>query len=233
MGGMDGFGAVAREEQEPVFHFDWEARSFALLLASRGWEARSVAASRPPGSADALRHAIERIPAARYLNSSYYERWLDAAQILLFENGIVSREELAQRGTDPPLPSQPLIHLAGPAKKASRIRAARFAPGDPVVARNINYMGHTRLPRYVRGKQGVIQRDWGAYPLPDSIVHGGGERSQHVYSVVFAARELWGPNASARDKVHIDLWDDYLESPTPPAKRAAKRRAIKLRRRKR
>ena len=89
--------------------------------------------------------------------------------------------------------------------------APKFKPGDKVVVRNINPVGHTRLPRYVRGKRGVVDRDHGVFILPDSNAHGGGESPQHVYSVRFEAKEVWGGGASARGKLYIDLWDDYLD----------------------
>lgn len=212
MGGMDGFGAVVREDNEPPFHFDWERRVFGLLLASRR-----------AGNIDEFRHAIERIPAPLYLNSSYYERWLDALQILLIDNGVLSREELVSRGAEPPTAARPSNRLKGPPPKASRARA-RFSAGDRVIARNLNPEGHTRLPRYVRGKHGVISRDWGVYTFPDSNAHRGGERPQHVYSVAFKARELWGANAASRDCVYIDLWEDYLEAGESAAKAPADRK---------
>jgi nitrile hydratase len=90
--------------------------------------------------------------------------------------------------------------------------APRFKPGDRVKARNINPPGHTRLPRYVRGKKGVIQRDHGVFHLPDARVAGQGDQPQHIYSVRFSARELWGAEAPSKDCLNIDLWDDYLDS---------------------
>ena len=213
MGGMDGFGAVVREENEPQFHFDWERRAFGIALAA------SAAAN-----TDEFRHAIERIPASRYLNSSYYERWLDGILILLLDKGLVSREELELRGVEPVTASQPANHFAATAPETSHMRA-RFHKGDRVVARNLNPAGHTRLARYVRAKRGVIWRDWGVHALPDSNAHGGGKRPQHVYSVAFKARELWGANASSRDCVFIDLWEDYLESDKPLPKGPANRKA--------
>jgi nitrile hydratase len=89
----------------------------------------------------------------------------------------------------------------------------RFKVGQRVRARNINPTGHTRLPRYARGKAGKIDRDHGVHIFPDTNAHGLGEKRQHVYSVKFAARELWGDQASERDSVYIDLWDDHLEHP--------------------
>ena len=89
--------------------------------------------------------------------------------------------------------------------------APRFKPGDAVRARTIDPPGHTRLARYVRGKTGVVERDHGVFHLPDSRVAGEGDQPQHIYSVRFGARELWGPEAPAQDSLNIDLWDDYLE----------------------
>jgi nitrile hydratase len=86
-----------------------------------------------------------------------------------------------------------------------------FTVGERVRARNINPTSHTRLPRYARGKTGVIVRDHGVYLFPDTNAHFQGEKRQHVYSVRFGARELWGENASPLHFVHIDMWDDYLE----------------------
>src|SRR5207253_7604309 len=86
-----------------------------------------------------------------------------------------------------------------------------FKVGQRVRARNIHPAGHTRLPRYARGKSGTIVRDHGVYSFPDTTAHFLGEKRQHVYSVRFGARELWGDAASSRDFIYIDMWDDYLE----------------------
>ena len=89
--------------------------------------------------------------------------------------------------------------------------AARFKPGDRVRARNIHPLGHTRLPRYARGRVGVIEGDHGVFVFADASGAGLGKIPQHVYSVRFTAQELWGPDASPRDSIHIDLWDDHLD----------------------
>jgi nitrile hydratase subunit beta len=88
---------------------------------------------------------------------------------------------------------------------------AKFKPGDKVVARNIHPTGHTRIPRYVRGRRGTIDRDHGVFVFPDTNAELAGEKPQHVYSVRFAASELWGPDAPTHDVLYIDLWDDYLD----------------------
>ena len=84
---------------------------------------------------------------------------------------------------------------------------ARFAPGDRVRARLGDQDGHTRLPRYVRGHLGEIIDGHGDWPVPDDGVRGI-SRSEPVYAVRFAARELWG---CGEHSVTVDLWESYLE----------------------
>jgi nitrile hydratase subunit beta len=205
MGGMDGFGPVIREENEPVFHADWEQRTYALVML----------ALIPLGvSTDEFRHAIERIPPARYLDSSYYEKWLAATETLLLERGLVTREEfraaLGDEGAG--AIAKPAEGPTASSSARSKAPRARYKPGDRVCARNINPPGHTRLPRYARGKEGVIVRDWGVFVFPDTNAHQAGTRPQHCYAVAFDARELWGKPARAKERINIDLWEDYLES---------------------
>ena len=89
--------------------------------------------------------------------------------------------------------------------------AASFAAGDRVRVRNLHPHGHTRAPRYVRGRAGVVDRDHGVFVFPDTHAHGRGESPQHVYSVRFEGAELWGEAYAGREAVYADLWDDYLE----------------------
>jgi nitrile hydratase subunit beta len=215
MGGMDGLGPVRREANEPAFHADWERRAFAIV---------NLAMAAAGINIDEFRHAIERIPPARYLASSYYERWLAAAETLLIEHGVITREELLAKqdvSIDPALIAN-AVATRGPApvkdKSGSKPRA-RYAKGARVRARNLNPSGHTRLPRYVRGKAGVIARDWGVFAFPDTNAHHAGAKPQHCYSVSFDARELWGKSANSRERVHIDLWEDYLEPAASNSKR--------------
>ncbi|HEV8308063.1 MAG TPA: nitrile hydratase subunit beta [Methylomirabilota bacterium] len=213
MGGMHGFGPVAHEENEPVFHADWERRTFALTLAMgvfRKW------------NLDRSRFAREQMPPDEYLAATYYERWLWGLRELLVEHGFVTREELERREVRAPRDARPRPEALRPADLPRMLRnrrAARlddpvppkFKPGDRVVARNVHPLGHTRLPRYVRGRQGLIDRDHGVFIFPDTHALGQGKKPQHVYSVRFTARELWGLEASPRDSVYVDLWDDYLD----------------------
>jgi nitrile hydratase len=103
-----------------------------------------------------------------------------------------------------------LIRTGGSCRVNTDVKP-RFAPGAKVLVRNINPVSHTRLPQYVRGKHGVIERDHGVFAFPDSNALLQGEKAQHVYSVMFTARELWGLGAPEKDKLYIDLFDDYLD----------------------
>lgn len=87
----------------------------------------------------------------------------------------------------------------------------RFHAGNPVRVRNHNPMTHTRLPGYLRGKSGVVEHDHGVFAFPDTYAHGLGDKAQHCYSVRFTARELWGPTASERDSLRVDVFDDYMD----------------------
>lgn len=215
MGGMHGFGPVVREPNEPVFHADWERRVFALVLAMGSWRRWNI---------DMSRSAREQMPPAEYLSTTYYEHWLFGLEELVVGKGLVAEDDLtrARRGERGQVRAQlregALKAEAVPAMLQTR-RAARqddpvpprFLAGERVLARNINPAGHTRLPRYVRGRRGVVDRDHGVFLFPDTHAAGLGKKPQHVYSVRFEARELWGPDASARESVYVDLWDDYLE----------------------
>jgi nitrile hydratase len=114
------------------------------------------------------------------------------------------------------MPALPLEMVApmlatGASTRMPNTEPARFKPGDTVLARNMHPLHHTRLPRYVRGKRGTVNLDHGMFSFNDTVAHGLGHRPQHVYSVRFAAQELWGPDASPRDSVYIDLFDTYLD----------------------
>jgi nitrile hydratase subunit beta len=225
LGGMHGFGPVIREENEPVFHADWEKRVFAINLALAA-QLRNV---------DAFRHAIERMPPPRYLAASYYEKWLDAIETLLLENGIATRDELTSGHSNAPAASG----ARSPRKSAGaatfdpgavKLRfnesfRPRFKVGDRVVTRNINPEHHTRLPHYARAKHGVIRHDQGVFVYPDTHAHGLGAKPQHVYTVSFDSRELWGPDGNARAPVYLDCWQDYLERDRAAAKPRARARA--------
>jgi nitrile hydratase beta subunit len=211
MGGQQGMGPVQYEQNEPVFHAWWEGRVYVLNRAMRAWRKWSL---------DTDRHGIELLDPVDYLRMSYYERWLKRLEIQVVKYGFVTKEELESGKAAPgSIKATPALTLASSAGWLSRgIPSSQdpqvppsFTVGQRVRARNINPLGHTRLPRYARGKTGVVHRDHGVYVFPDTNAHFRGEKRQHVYSVRFTAGELWGDSASRRDAVYLDMWDDYLE----------------------
>jgi nitrile hydratase beta subunit len=210
MGGFTGFGPVKPEADEPVWHEDWEPRAFALVLAMGMTGSWNI---------DEARHARERLPALQYWRASYYEMRHYALLLQLIELGLVTAMEEEQgRMSVPPLPVKrvakaemipAILAAGGPADRPSN-RPQGFAPGDHVRTRSINPDGHTRLPRYARGKVGEIVAVHGTHVFPDSNAHGLGEDPQWLYTVRFTASELWGKGTP--DCVMIDLWEPYLEA---------------------
>jgi nitrile hydratase len=208
MGGMANLGAVAPEPDEPVFHHDWEGRVHAMTVASP-----------TRGNIDAGRHQRELIPGPQYLAMTYYEKWFASLTELLLKHRLVTPQELANGRADPKAPkatprlaaSAVTAAMTTPGSYVREATRAQFNVGDVVRARNLNPSGHTRLPRYVRGRQGMITALHGAHVFPDSHAHGRGEDPRPLYTVRFTAAELWGSDADPRDSVSLDLWEPYLE----------------------
>jgi len=214
LGGMHGFGRIPREQDEPVFHHPWEGRVYAMHVAT------------PVPIPGGFRYGIERMAPAHYLSSSYYEKWLHVQSQGMLAAGIFTPEELADRlafyrenpDAVPPQRSDPerlkrvLAETAAPEslQRDSDIQPA-FGIGDLVTARNIHPAGHTRLPRYVRGKRGVVARYEGIQDIYDTLPAGGTAPPQPAYSVRFEAQELWGESAERNCAVYLDLWESYLE----------------------
>ena len=216
MGGMHGFGPIDREEDEPVFHAEWEGRVLAICRALR---------VPVPGG---MRDNIERMDPAEYLRTSYYEKWLHARARGLVDAGVITRDELEEKTAlyrrDPhaALPRPP----EGPAPAFAETSPTAvwsgktedgvapppaFAVGDPVRAKTPHPRGHTRLPRYIRGKRGRVQRLYRPQALQDAEPVDGRDGPQTVYAVRFAAEEIWGADAEPGSSVVLDMWEAYLE----------------------
>lgn len=217
MGGMHGFGPVKHEENEPVFHQPWEARVVGM---------RAVVGQAPDLRPGGFRFVTESLDPIFYLTASYYERWLETFSNGLIERGLITPEELAQRidfySEDPaaPVPTsqnpEQAKEAVGRLRKRVRLnhQAAydpRFQPGDQVRARNINPRGHTRMPRYVRGKVGVVSRYYGFQDVLDFEPGDPLFPPQPVYSVRFDMQELWGEHAEPGEYLYIDLWESHLD----------------------
>jgi nitrile hydratase, beta subunit len=163
---------------------------------------------------------IEVLPPADYLRMSYYERWFAWMRTTVVAAGDVTQTELESGSPEIGSPRKAvlvapeavasMVDRRGSARRDAAV-VPRFKSGQRVRARNIHPVGHTRLPRYVRAKSGVVVLDRGVFLFPDTNAHLRGEKPQHLYSVRFAARDLWGEQASQRDSVHLDMWDDYLD----------------------
>lgn len=211
LGGQMGFGPIAPEKDEPLYHADWEPRAMALTLASGAMGAWTI---------DEGRHARESLRPADYYASSYYEIWIKALSTLLERHGFVTAQEMASGVPSQP-PIQPKRILKGDMVAAALAKGGpterpapatqRFQPGDRVRTLNINPTGHTRLPRYARAKRGLVTLVHGAHVFPDTSAHGAGEQPQWLYTVEFSGPELWGREGDPALTVSIDAWESYLE----------------------
>jgi len=211
LGGMHGFGKVHPEPNEPVVHAEWERRAFALTLAMA-----------MPGewNIDMSRYARENRPPAEYLAMSYYQVWFAALETMLKERALVTDDEIvAGHALHPPKPVArtlspsdvaQVLYRGAPTEREIK-SAAKFKASDRVRAKTINPVTHTRLPRYVRGHVGAIERVIGCHVFPDSNALGAGENPQWLYTVRFDGRELWGGDADPSVVVSVDAWEPYLE----------------------
>src|SRR3569832_684126 len=211
MGGMDGFGKVEPEPNEPAFHEKWEGRVLAMVRAMGAAGAFNI---------DTSRFYRESLPPHVYLASSYYRKWLLGLEDNLVDKGFVTASELAAghaQGAAKPIKTGKL-ELAQVEKSLVRGRIERPAPaldkikvGGTVSAKNMHPATHTRLPRYTRGHVGVVERILGCQVFPDSASMEMGENPQWLYNVVFDSVELWGPDADPTVKISIDAFEPYLE----------------------
>lgn len=211
MGGMDGFGKVEPEPNEPVFHAPWEGRVMAMNRAMGATGTWNI---------DMARFSRETLPAHVYLGISYYQKWFLGLEKMLLERGLIDADEVAAGHAL--RPGKPLKRgnftvgdIARVLSRGSFSRPAqapaRYKPGDRVRAKNIHPATHTRLPRYVRGHVGVVDRLHGTHVFPDSAATGQGDNPQWLYTVVFEGRELWGPDTDPSVKVSIDAFEPYLD----------------------
>lgn len=214
LGGMDGFTLPERDQDFPL-HEEWERQIWGLALAV--W-------SKPiPGYPGGLRADIERIPPEIYLNMSYYEKWVWAEEVAVIRGGLATRAELDDPdgslsrpdigGFTPATPADVVAFMeADDSYERPATTEPRFQPGDEVVVMNNHPAGHTRCPRYTRGHRGVIQAHHGVHGFQDDEPRDAGE--QHLYTVTFTARELWGDRGNPNDRVNTELWEYHLEPVT-------------------
>ena len=212
LGGATGFGAINQEaeNEEPVFHADWEKRAFGLTLATAFLGEWNI---------DISRHARERQHPVKYLTNSYYETWLAGLETLLVENNLANKDEIAngilqttvseniQQKRIASEQVSAILEKGGPADMATNTEQL-FQVGDGVKVKFFTSAGHTRAPQYIRGQTGVINEYYGSHVFPDESSKGN-RLGMHLYNVSFKASDIWGPENSST--VHLDLWQDYLE----------------------
>jgi nitrile hydratase beta subunit len=212
MGGTQSVAALVPERDEPVFHAEWERRAFAVTVAMGATGTWNL---------DMARSARESLPPAQYLASSYYRIWFEALQKLLLAKGLVAADEIRDgKATQAPAANVRTLaadRVASAMAKGSPTQreaaaAARFEVGDSVRTRNMHPATHTRLPRYCRGRRGEVVAVRGVHVFPDTHALGLGEQPQWLYTIEFAATELWGPDTTA-SSVCVDCWESYLQPP--------------------
>ncbi len=210
MGGMHGFGKVEPEPNEPVFHAAWEGRTYAINRALGYTGIWTI---------DEIRAGIERLPPEVYLGSSYYRKWELRLENLLVEKDLAGADELAAGHALRPgktlrrtlkVEDVPNTLTRGSFSRPAS-GPARFKAGDRVRTKNIHPATHTRLPRYARGKTGVVEAIRGCHVFPDTVAIGKGENPQWLYTVLFDGRELWGEASDPSLKISIEAFEPYLE----------------------
>ena len=211
LGGMQSFGKIIMEPNEPLFHSEWERRAFALTLAMGATGSWNI---------DQSRHARESLNPAFYLTSSYYQIWTAGLETLMLERGQISMDEL-ETGEDTLKTTKPVrilqpqnvdavLAAGAPANRRTDTKPL-FKLGDKIHTINEHPPGHTRLPRYARDKSGIIDRIHGCHVFPDTSSLGKNENPHWLYSVRFEARDLWGNSAAINSAVYIDCWEPYFE----------------------
>jgi len=210
LGGRDLPGAIVPEPEGELFHAGWEPRALALTLAMGGTGSWNI---------DASRSARETLP--DYLQLSYYQIWLAALEKLMRERGQLQPDELeaghALHAAAPVrrvlrAPDVPAALAKGSPTSRDSTALPRFAPGQRVRTATGPFDHHTRLPAYVRGQVGTIERLHGAHVFADANAQGLGEQPQHLYTVVFEGSDLWGADAAPGLRVSVDAWESYLEA---------------------
>lgn len=222
-GGMDGYGPVQYQQNEPVFHYEWEGRVLSILtwmhLKGISWWDKS-------------RFFREMMGNENYVNelrNSYYTHWLSAAERLLVAANVITEQERVHRvqeiqaglykdrkpskAFDPAEIDRAIEELNKPKSLVLPGPEPSYKVGDRVLVKNMNPSGHTRCPKYVRNRIGEIVMSHGPQIYPESSSAGLGDDPRPLYTVAFASTDLWGDDGNPKDKIYVDLWEPYLTAP--------------------
>jgi len=212
MGGLECFGPINPDPDEPMFHAEWERRVLAMTVcmgATGEW------------NLDQGRFARESLPPIDYLSIGYYRIWLTALEHLLVQRNLVSRQEMRDGNSLRDSVELKRVLKASDIDKVLRAGApvdrpatqsAQFCVGDSVRVENQHKTGHTRLPGYIKGHIGIVHKVHGCHVFPDANAQGTGENPQWLYNVQFKAQELWGESRKQAAHIHVDCWESYLSA---------------------
>ena len=210
MGGQHCHGPILDTDDTVLFHEPWERDVLALSLAMGATGTWNL---------DESRSTRESLPPAYYLSAGYYSIWLTALEQLLISRGLVSEAELKRGSATEPAAKLKRVLQAADVKATLAAGSpvdrqtetpAHFKTGDRVRVRQLHRSTHTRLPAYIRGHYGTVERVHGCHIFPDTHAIGEGEQPQWLYNVSFVARELWGNDKPLNNKVYVDCWEPYL-----------------------
>ncbi len=209
LGGREGFGPIDRAHEDAPYHTPEDARAYALSVSIRGERDYPI---------DWFRHVRESIDPVDYLTRPYFDQWLQTVLAMAVDAGDVALEEATggARARTPRVPA-PISAADVRAMLTTPVDFERpapappaFAVGDRVRTAARGHPGHTRLPAYARGAVGAIVAHRGAHPVPDEGARGV-HRAEALYTVAFARGDLFPEAAGSADRVHLDLWERYLE----------------------
>ena len=215
MGGQHCHGPVQGINEHTLFHQPWERDVLALALAMGATGTWNL---------DESRSARESLPPGFYLDAGYYAIWLEALERLLVRHRLVTAQELKDGKVIEPAADikrtlmaedVPAALSAGAPVSRTAETSAQFAVGDQVMVRQLHKRTHTRLPGYVRGRTGTVERIHGCHIFPDTHAIGQGEQPQWLYNVCFSAAELWGSDSGRPARVYVDCWEPYLADHRP------------------
>ncbi|WP_137924180.1 nitrile hydratase subunit beta [Cupriavidus sp. 2SB] len=241
LGGLENLGPVSVEPR--VFVAPWEKRIFGihtvmmaesdhLSHAAPAYPVRELPTTfRNTWTWASLRTGAEGMQPFEYFKYRYYEKWLMGISQFFIDREYITADELSSRTAfyaakpDAAMPNLPNPAIRqqieaylkqGDSPYHDLDGAPRFASGQSVRVADPDAVDHTRLPGYLRNKQGVIEAVYpGAYAYFVSTGPDGIGAPMPVYRVAFAAEHIWGGDKSEPNTViYADLFEAYLSAAT-------------------
>lgn len=232
LGGLEGLGPVDFEKR--VFVSPWEKRIFGIHVAMMALSSHLPLPDTSSGFkttwtwAD-LRKGAESLNPFDYFKYRYYEKWLGGISGYFVEKGYITAEELDARtqafaggaqaaapsnGGDPVIDERINTYLIeGDSPKRAIEAKPRLSVGDQVLVKNVPTVEHTRLPGFLRGQIGVVDKVYdAAYNYLCSTGPDGIGDPMPVYSVRFETGKIWKQNTEDNVSIYADLYESYLDA---------------------